>query len=361
LEQRTPYAHSAGDFAGGLSSSCSREVVQRASIHQGASEMIGTIAARVTCVICLCMVGAAGAQSWPVKPVRIILPAAPGGPLDVLLRGMTAHFQEAFRQSFVIDNRPGANGIIGSELAAKAAPDGYTLVGTTNSMLAMNKAAFDRLPFEPLRDIEPITIIMSSPFALVVHPALPVRSVKELVALAKKRPSELAYGSFGPASVPQFGMELFMLQTGTKFTHIPYKGGAPVLAALLAGEVQVLLDSMQNEIAQIRAGKVRALALAGPTRISVMPNLPTLTELGVQGADTEGWYALAAPRGTPSSIVTRVRDEIGAALKITEIRNRIESTGSQILYTTPEEFTARLKSDIEKWTKVARAANIKPN
>jgi tripartite-type tricarboxylate transporter receptor subunit TctC len=312
-------------------------------------------------VLCAGAVGSAVAQTWPVKPVRIINPAPPGGPLDVLLRSFLPRLLDTFGQPFVIDNRGGANGIIGTELGAKAAPDGYTLLATTNSMLVMNKAAFTKLPFEPLGDFDFVTIVMSSPFVLCVHPSLPVKSVKELVALAKKRPGELAYGSFGPASVPQFGMALFQLQSGTRLTHIPYKGGAPAAIALVGGEVPILLDSMLNQIGYIRGGRVRPLAIAGPSRLKPLPDLPTLSEQGVDGADTEGWYGLAAPRGTNPEVLRRVRDTIGALLNITEFRDRIESTGSQIIFNTPAEFEARVRSDIGKWTKVARAANIKPN
>ena len=305
--------------------------------------------------------GSASAQTWPAKPVRIINPAAPGGPLDVLLRTFLPRLLETFGQPFVIDNRGGANGIIGTELGAKSAPDGYTLLATTNSMLVMNKAAFSKLPFEPLGDFDFITIAMSSPFVLCVHPSLPVKSIRDLVALAKKRPGELAYGSFGPASVPQFGMELFQLQSGTKLTHIPYKGGAPAAMALVGGEVPILLDSMLNQIAFIRSSRVRALAIAGPSRLKPMPDLPTLSEQGIDGAETEGWYGLAAPRGTPPEVLRRVRDAIGTFLNAPDTRDRIESTGSQVIFNTPAEFEARVRSDIDKWTRVARAANIKPN
>ena len=305
--------------------------------------------------------GPTSAQTWPAKPVRIITPAAPGGPLDVLLRTFLPRLLETFGQPFVIDNRGGANGIIGTELGAKSAPDGYTLLATTNSMLVMNKAAFSKLPFEPLGDFDFITIAMSSPFVLCVHPSLPVKSIRDLVALAKKRPGELAYGSFGPASVPQFGMELFQLQSGTKLTHIPYKGGAPAAMALVGGEVPILLDSMLNQIAFIRSSRVRALAIAGPSRLKPMPDLPTLSEQGIDGAETEGWYGLAAPRGTPPEVLRRVRDAIGTFLNAPDTRDRIESTGSQVIFNTPAEFEARVRSDIDKWTRVARAANIKPN
>ena len=301
------------------------------------------------------------AQNWPVKPGRIIYPGAPGGQFDALLRSVSQRLLETFGQSFVVDNRAGANGIIGTELGAKSAPDGYTLVGVTNSMLVMNKAAFARLPFDPQRDFAFITIMMSSPFVLCVHPSLPAKSVGDLVALAKKRPGELAYGSFGPASVPLFGTELFQQKTGIKLTHIPYKGGTPAAMALVAGEVPILLNSMLNQLPLIRAGRARALALAGPARLAVMPDLPTLVEQGIAGADTEGWYALAAPRGTPPDVLRRVREVIGTTLNQREVRDSIESTGSQIIFNTPAEFEARVTSDIDKWTAVARTANIKPN
>lgn len=301
------------------------------------------------------------AQTWPAKTVRIIYPSAPGGQFDGLLRSLSQHFLKAFGQSFVIENRAGANGIIGTEVGAKSPPDGYTLVATTNSTLVMNRAAFAKLPFEPLRDFDFVTIFMSSPFVLCVHPSLPAKSVADLVALAKKRPGELSYGSFGPASVPLFGTELFQQRTGTKLTHIPYKGGTPAAMALVAGEVPILLNSMLNQLPFIRAGRVRALALAGPSRLTVMPDLPTFAEVGVRGADTEGWYALAAPKGTPADILRRVRDVAGPALNTREIRDNIESTGSQIIFNTPAEFEARVRSDIDKWTAVARSANIKPN
>jgi tripartite-type tricarboxylate transporter receptor subunit TctC len=303
----------------------------------------------------------AHAQTWPTKTVRIIYPSAPGGQFDALLRSLSQRFLEAFGQTFVVDNRVGANGIIGTELGAKSPPDGYTLVATTNSMLVMNKAAFAKLPFEPLRDFDFITIFMSSPFVLCVHPSLPAKSVGDLVALAKKQPGALSYGSFGPASVPLFGTELFQQRTGIRLTHIPYKGGTPAAMALVAGEIPILLNSMLNQLPFIRAGRVRALALAGPTRLTVMPELPTLAELGIAGADTEGWYGLAAPRGIAPEILRRVREVIGPALNSREIRDPIESTGSQIIFNTPAEFEARVRSDIDKWTRVARAANIKPN
>ena len=310
----------------------------------------------------LCASASALSQAnYPSRPIRIVIPFAAGGSPDVIARGIASQLDGQLGKNVIIDNRAGANGIIGAEIGAKAPPDGYTLVAPTNSMLVMNKAAFGKLPFDPVSDFAFISIMMSSPFVLCVHPSLPAKSVNDLVALAKKRPGELAYASFGPGSVPLFGTELFQQKTGIKLTHIPYKGGTPAAMALVAGEVPVLLNSMLNQLPLVRAKRMRALALAGPTRLPVMPEMPTFTELGIHGADTEGWYALAAPRGTSPEILRRVRDVIGTTLNSRQVRDDIESTGSQIIFSTPAEFEARLRSDIDKWTAVARVANIKAN
>ena len=219
-------------------------------------------------VACLCAVLSMStyAQTWPVKPVRIVNPTQPGGPSDVMARGVAQKLTEALGHSFVVDNRPGANGIIGVEIVARAQPDGYTLLAGTNGQLIANSAVFAKLPFDATRDFAPITIVMASPFLLVAHPSLPAKTVSELIALSKTR-ANLSYSSFGPASIAHFGMELIMLKTGLRMTHVPYKGGAPAAAALVAGEVNASLDSVQNQLQFIRANRVRALAIAGGEQI----------------------------------------------------------------------------------------------
>lgn len=310
----------------------------------------------------LCSAGilpqSAVAQVWPNRPVRIVNPTQPGGPSDIMARSMAQKFTEVLGQTFIVDNRPGANGIIGVDLVAKASADGYTLLAGTNGQLIANSAVFPKLPFDAMRDFAPITIVVSSPFVLVVHASLPAKSVAELVALAKAK-TGLSYSSFGPASIAHFGMELIQLRTGMKLTHVPYKGGAPAAAALVAGEVNASLDSVQNQLQFIRGNRVRALALANPTRLKMLPDVPTTAEAGVSGVEIGGWYALLAPAGTPRAVVTRLYEESVKAFKSSpELRERFESTGSDVLLNTPADFAARIKREIAEYTKVAREANI---
>ncbi len=303
----------------------------------------------------------AEAQVWPNRPVRIVNPTQPGGPSDIMARSMAQKFTEALGQTFIVDNRPGANGIIGVDLVAKASADGYTLLAGTNGQLIANMAVFSKLPFDSVRDFAPITIVVSSPFVLVVHASLSAKSVAELVALAKAKPG-MSYSSFGPASIAHFGMELIQLRTGMKMTHVPYKGGAPSAAALVAGEVNASLDSVQNQLQFIRGNRVRALALANSTRLKVLPDVPTTAEAGVSGVEIGGWYSLLAPAGTPKAVVNQLYDETVKAFKSSpELRERFESTGSDVLLNMPSDFAARIKREIAEYTKVAREANITVN
>lgn len=318
-----------------------------------------------TVVVLLCGMGitslSAQAQKWPSRPVRIVNPTLPGGPSDIMARSLGQKFTEAFGYSFIVDNRPGANGIIGVDLVAKATPDGYTLLAGTNGQLIANTAVFPKLPFDAVRDFAPITIVLSSPFVLVVHAAIPAKTVAELIALAKAKPG-MSYSSFGPASIAHFGMELIQLRTGMQLTHVPYKGGAPSAAALVGGEVNASLDSVQNQLQFVRSNRVRALALANNTRVKVMPDVPTMAEAGVAGVEIGGWYALLAPAGTSKTVVTRLYDETVKAFKAApELRERFESTGSELVLNTPVEFAQRIKREIIEYTKVARDANITVN
>lgn len=304
---------------------------------------------------------AAHAQEWPAKSVRIINPASAGGVSDVMGRTVAQHFTTTFGQNFVVDNRPGANGIIGLDLAAKAAADGYTLLAGTSGMLVMNSAIFQKLPFNVMRDFAPISIVISAPFAIFVHPSLPVKSTQELIALAKAKPGQLPYGSFGPASFAHMAMELFMLQTSTRMTHVPYKGGAPMAIALVAGEVTVAFDSVQNQLPFLRANRVRAIAMASPKRLRLLPDIPTLAESGVQGAELPAWYGMLAPAGTPRPIINRLYEDMLAAFKSSELRERFAALGSEIVLNPPDQFATQLKSEIDAMTKVARDANVQAN
>ena len=320
---------------------------------------MNTKARFVTFFISGFLTSAACAQEWPAKTVRIINPVTAGSVTDVMARTVAQHFTTSFGQTFVVDNRPGANGIIGLDLVAKSAGDGYTLVAASSGMLVMNAAIFAKLPFNVMRDFAPISIVLSAPFAIFVHPSLPVKNTRELVALAKAKPGQLPYGSFGPASFAHMAMELFMMQTGTRMTHVPYKGGAPMAAALVAGEVTVGFDSVQNELPYLRANRVRAIAIAGQKRVALLPDVPTLAESGVVGAELPAWYAMLAPAGTPRAIINRLYDDIVTAFKSAELRERFAALGSEVVLNTPDQFATQLRHDIEAMTKVARDAGIK--
>ena len=311
----------------------------------------------VACITLPC----AHAQEWPAKSVRIINPASAGGVSDVMGRTVAQHFTTTFGQTFVVDNRPGANGIIGLDLAAKSAPDGYTLLAGTSGMLVMNSAIFQKLPFNVMRDFTPISIVISAPFAIFVHPSLPVKSTQELIALAKARPGQLPYGSFGPARFAHMAMELFMLQTSTRMTHVPYKGGAPMATALVAGEVTVAFDSVQNQLPFLRANRVRAIAMASLKRLRLLPDIPTLAESGVQGAELPAWYGMLAPAGTPRPIIHRLYEDMLAAFKSSELRERFAALGSEVVLNPPDQFAVQLKNEIDAMTKVARDAGVKAN
>lgn len=309
--------------------------------------------------VLICVTATTHAQEWPTKAVRIINPGTAGGVSDVMARTVAQHFTTSFGQTFVVDNRPGANGLIGLDLAAKAPPDGHTLLAASSGMLVMNSAIYTRLPFNALRDFAPISIVISAPFAIFVHPSLPVKNTQELIALAKARPGQLPYGSFGAASFAHMAMELFMLQTGTKMTHVPYKGGAPMATGLAAGEVTVAFDSVQNQLPFLRANRVRAIAMATEQRLRLLPEVPTLAESGVKGGELPAWYAMLAPTGTPRPVINRLYNDMISAFKSSDLRERFASLGSDIVLNTPEQFAAQLRREIDAMTKLAREAGVK--
>jgi tripartite-type tricarboxylate transporter receptor subunit TctC len=306
-----------------------------------------------------CAASVAMAQSYPAKPVRIINPYAAGGGMDFLIRPIAQKMGESMKGTFVIDNRAGANGMIGMELMAKAPADGYTLAVSTTGAMPMNAALYPKMPYDCLKDFAPVSNFAESAFILSVHPSVPVHNVKELIALAKARPSEFSYASFGIGSSPHFGAELFMLMTGTRLLHVPYKGSAPAVADLVAGHVMSSFDSMQSTMPFIRTKRLRALGLAALKRSSAAPEIPTISEQGVTGFEVGSWYGLLAPANTPREIVTRLHAEMVKALTTPEISASIKSVGTEPLGNTPEEFAAQIRNDLAKWGKVARAANMR--
>ena len=310
----------------------------------------------------LCAIAAAAApvaaQSYPSKPVRLIVPYPPGGGTDTLARVLSQKLSEALGQQVVIDNRPGAGANIGVELAAKAPADGYTLLMAAISN-AISASLYSKLSYDLVRDFAPVTLLATTPHVLVVHPSLPVNSVKQLIVLAKARPGQLAYSSSGSGTPSHLGGELFDYMTDVKMTHVPYKGGGPSVIALLGGEVSVSFATMPSVIFQMNAGKLRGLAVTTAQRSPSAPQLPTVGEAGVPGYEMGSWYGLLAPAGTANEIVARLNAESAKVLKLPDVKQRLDATGFEALTSTPEEYGAYTKSEIEKWAKVVKASGAR--
>lgn len=303
---------------------------------------------------------AAGAQSdYPSRPVRIIVPSSPGGGTDILSRLLAPQLSERLRQPVLVDNRPGAGSIIGNELVAKAAPDGYTLLMGI-STLAILPAMHRKLSYDALRDLAPVTQVIAAPNILVVHPSLPVRSVKELVAFARKRPGEINYASAGLGTNPHLCMELFLSMADVKMVHVAYKGLGPAIIDLLAGHVVVATATMLTGLPHVKSGRLRGLGVTGATRSNVLPELPTVAEAGVPGYEAVQWYGLLAPAQTPREIIMRLHGAMTGALQAASIREKMAIDGVQPVGSQPDEFARFLRAETDKWGKVARAAGIVP-
>ncbi len=298
------------------------------------------------------------AQQYPSRPVRLVVPFPPGGPTDIVGRTIAQQLQERWGQPVVVENRPGAGAIIGMDAVAKAAPDGYTLLLGSNS-LALNKSLYSKLPFELERDFAPVILITRIPNVLVVHPSVPATTVAELIALAKAKPGQLNFASVGTGTGPHLFAELFISQAGIQLVHIPYKGTAPAVSDLLAGQVQMLFDSLATALPNIRAGKLRALGVTSASRAQAARELPTLAEAGVSGYEATGWFAIAVTGGTPADIIARLNADLGRALDTAAVRDRLERLGGEVVGGTPEQFAAFIRAEMSKWDKVIRGAGIK--
>jgi tripartite-type tricarboxylate transporter receptor subunit TctC len=303
--------------------------------------------------------GAATAQGYPGRPVRIIVPTSPPGGADVVARLIAPGLTERLGQQVFVENRAGASTMIGGEIAAKAPPDGYTLLMGI-STLAINPAAFRKVPYDALRDFTPITHAVKQTLILVAHPSFPAKSVKELIAIAKARPGDVVYSSPGFGTNPQMGMELFLYMTGTRMLHVPYRGGGESIIAVASGHVSVSTVSMLGGLPQVRAGRLRALGVTSASRVQGAPDIPTIAEAGVPGYESMQWYGLLAPKGTPGEIVARVNRDAVAVLRAPDVVQRLAGDGGIVVASTPEEFASYLRSETEKWAKVAKAAGIKP-
>lgn len=301
----------------------------------------------------------AAAKAYPNRVVRIVLPGSPGAGSDIIGRIIAAPLSKSLGQNFVIDNRPGAANIIATEVAAKAPPDGYTLlIGTTGTFIT-NPLVYAKLPYS-IKDFETISNVADAAFLLAVHPSVPAKNVAELVALAKSRPGQLAIASFGVGSSTHFAGELFQSVTKTKLVHVPYKGSAPGVADLVAGNIAATFDTILTLTPHIQSRRVRPLGLAAAKRLKQVPDLPTLAEQGLKDFEAGSWYGVLAPVGTPREIVSKLHAEIVKALKTPEVQKRFDELGTDIIGNSPEEFAAQIRNEREKWAKVAQAAGIKP-
>lgn len=300
---------------------------------------------------------AAHAQTWPAKPVRVIVPFAPGGGTDIQARLLAKNFYESMGQTFVVENRAGAAGVIGAELGARAPADGYTILFTTAS-LAVNVTLYgSRIKFDPLKDLAPVSWISSTPLVLVVHPSVPVKSVKELVALAKKS-GGLNAGSNGAGTTSHLSVEMLRQMTGVNVTHVPYKGGGPSMVALVSGETDLLFGTGPVAAPQIKAGKVRALAVTTAKKSSAFPQLPTMASI-YPGFESDNWYAMFFPAGTPKPIVDKLNAEIAKALKSKDIQEFMPREALDAVASSPEELAANFRREIARYAKIIKAANIK--
>lgn len=319
----------------------------------------------MTCVVRIALVAFAAAassapsvaQPYPSRPVRLVVPFPAGGPNDIIGRLVAQKLGESFGQQVVVENRSGAGGNIGTDFVAKAAPDGHTLLSGGMGSLVMNPL-IEKVPYNPLRDFAPVALVASAPNVLVVHPSLPVRDVKGLVALARARPGQLNYGSGGVGSTPHLSGALFNALASVDIVHVPYKGNAPALTDLLGGQVQLAYLGIPPVQPYLHSGRLRAVAVTSLRRSAAMKNVPTVAESGVSGYELSPWYGLLAPAGTPAEIVSRLNAEVVRAMRSGDMIEKLAALGAEPETTTPEEYAARLRNDVARWREVIRSAKI---
>ena len=320
---------------------------------------------RQFCILISCLamaIGAPGsalAQGWPSKPMRIVIAQAPGSATDVISRVVANPLSESLGQPIVIDARPGAGGALGTEVAARSAPDGYTLFMANNSTHGSNPAVYAKLPYDPVKDFAPISFVASVPYVMVVDPKLPVKTVQEFIALAKSQPGKMNYASAGNGSTHHFCGELFKSMTGIDIQHIPYKGSGPGIAGLLGGEVSMMFSNVADIGSQIRAGKVKPLAVTATRRASLLPDVPTMAEAGLPDFVITSWFGLLVPAGTPAPVVARLNAETVKVLGRADVKSTLAAQGLDVAPGSPEQFAAHIKSEIARFGKIAKAAGIK--
>jgi len=300
-------------------------------------------------------------QAYPSKPIRMMIPFPAGGGSDTMGRVIGQKLAERLGQPVVVENRPGAGGSIGADAVAKAAPDGYTILLGSTSELVQYPNVNPKIGYDPLRDFAPITRVAAVPLVLVVHPSLPVRTVKDMVALAKARPGEINFGSAGNGSTTHLAVELFILMTGTRMTHVPYKGSPQAVTDLVAGNVQLGIPTMPAALGFINAGRARALAVTSGRRAPVLPDVPTMQEAGVLGYETDLWTGILAPAGTPAAVLSRLHSEIAHITALTDVKDVLGRQGAVPASGTSQEFSAYMKTELAKWARVVKQANVRPN
>jgi tripartite-type tricarboxylate transporter receptor subunit TctC len=303
--------------------------------------------------------GGAYAQTYPVKPVRMVVPFPAGGATDIVGRLIAQKLSEAWRQQVFVDNRAGAGGTIGSDIAARAPADGYTIIIGTSSTHAIAPSLYSKLPYDPVRDFEPITLIASATVLLAVHPSVPAKSVRELIALARKQPNALSFASSGMGGISHLVGEHFKSLAGIEMLHVPYKGDTPALIDLTTGQVSLMFGTAVSFLPYVKAGRLNALAVTNPKRSPTLPHIPTIAESGLPAFEALQWFGIFAPAGTPKDAVSRLHGEIVKILKLPDVQERLTSLGADVVGNAPGEFAAFLKADAAKWAKVVKASGAK--
>jgi tripartite-type tricarboxylate transporter receptor subunit TctC len=302
---------------------------------------------------------AADPAAFPTHPVRLVIPFPAGGPLDAVGRAIAQKLGDAWGQSVVVDNRPGAGGNIGADLVAKSAPDGYTVVMGALSTHAVNPSLYPSMPYDAVKDFAPITLVAITPNVLVVNPSLPVHSVQELIAYAKAHPGKLSFGSGSNGSAGHLAGELFKVDAGVDMVHVPYRGAAPAMQALLAGDTQLMFDNLASAMPQVRAGKLRALAVTTAKRSPLVPELPTMAEAGLKDFDIATWFGLLAPAGTPQPVIAKWNAEVSRILAAPDMRERLALQGAEAAPTTPEQFARFIAAEVPKYARIVKASGAK--
>ena len=326
-------------------------------MRQGLLRAMAALAA----IAAIAIAGSSAAQTpaYPTKPIRLVAPFPPGGATYIIARAVAQKLGEAWGQSIVVDNRPGAGGNIGTELVAKAPPDGYTLEMGTVGTHAINASLYAKIPFDHVKDFAPIILVAGVPNVLEVTPSLPVNSVQELIAYAKANPGKLNFASSGNGTSIHLSGELFKVMTGVQMTHVPYKGSAPAIQDLLSGQVQLMFDNLPPSLPQIKAGRLRALAVTSATRAPALPDVPTVAESGLPGFEASSWFGLLAPAGTPPAIIAKINAEVATWLASPEGKEKLASIGANAAGGSPEDFARHIQAETAKWAKVVKESGAK--